>query len=224
MTKKLLGLLVVALFCISTMYATSITCNQSAAGNGNPATFVGNGTIGGTGGAQSTFTGVTFVCNAPTVPSGDTLNSVTVSVIDSFSGGIQAQTNTVNFSYTFNNFSGVTGLTSSSSSTPSSGENGVATDLGGIINEAPASPVQCSSTSNTLISCTELSPAALSFSIVGSSTWVTGGIGNGGSDGMNIIASYTYSPTVTTPEPASLMMIGGGLVGLALLARRKRKV
>jgi hypothetical protein len=41
---------------------------------------------------------------------------------------------------------------------------------------------------------------------------------------MNVLGSYTYSPTVTTPEPASLMMIGGGLVGLALLARRKRKV
>jgi hypothetical protein len=216
MTKKLLGLLVVALFCISTMSASTLSCNQTTGGtNGNPATFPP---------AQNVLAGVTFVCNAPTVPGGDTLNSVSVTIIDSFSGGIQGQTNTVDFTYTLNGFSGVTGLTTSSSSNPGSGEQGVATDLGGMTAENPASPVQCTTTSNTLVTCTELSPTAVSFSIVGSSTWAAGGMGNGGSDGMNVLGSYTYSPTVTTPEPASLMMIGGGLVGLALLARRKRKV
>jgi hypothetical protein len=221
MTKKLLGLLAGALFSISTVYAVPLACTETGVGNGNPATFNG---ANGTGGTDSTFSNVAFTCVAPTVPIGDTLTNVTVTIADSFSNGISvpAQTNTVDFLYTFSTFSGVNSLTTSSSSNPTSGENGAATDLGAVVAESPSNG-QCTSPDSGHVTCSELTPTAVSFTITGASTWITGGLVNGGSDGFAVTASYTYTPTVTVPEPASLMMIGGGLVGLALAARRRKK-
>jgi PEP-CTERM motif len=217
MTKKLLGSLIGALFCITTVNATGLSCNQTT--GTNPATFQISGT-------NASLSGVEFLCTG-TVPVGDTLNSIAVGIGDSFSNGINSQTNTVDFTYTFNGFTGVSSLTTSSSSNPTSGQNGADTDLGGIVSESPNTGL-CTSINDTLTQCTinpgTTGPESFSFSIIGSSSWVTGGLVNGGSDGFNVSGTYSYSPTVTTPEPASLMMIGGGLVGLAMLARRKRKV
>jgi hypothetical protein len=36
-----------------------------------------------------------------------------------------------------------------------------------------------------------------------------------------VFISFTYTSSV--PEPASLLLIGGGLIGLGVFARRKRR-
>ncbi len=216
MTKKLLCLLAGALFCISTVHATTLSCSETNTGTGDPGVFL-------TGGTNAAFSGVVFTCDAPVVPLGDTLSSVTIDISNSFAGAIEGQTNTIDFTYTLGGFSGVTGLTLSNTSGPTTGNGGTSSDVNEVVSEAPVSPVQCTAVDDMNVSCTELTPAVLSFTITGASNWVTGGLTTGGSDEFSVTGSYVLS-TATTPEPASLMMIGGGLAGLAMLARRKRKV
>jgi len=58
--------------------------------------------------------------------------------------------------------------------------------------------------------------------VTATSSWGTGSLLANGDDQVNLFFSYTLAPIVSTPEPASLLMIGGGLIGLASLIRRKK--
>jgi hypothetical protein len=57
--------------------------------------------------------------------------------------------------------------------------------------------------------------------VTGSATWLLGTLGQSGSEDFQVYMEFTYNIPPSTPEPASLLLIGSGLLGLALVGRRK---
>jgi len=213
MTKKLLGVAFASLCFITSASALTMTGSCTLTTGTDPAVNPGNNSN-----PNPVLSGAVFTCLPFTVPTGFTLNQVDISIGNDYSLGVAFQTNTVDFTYT------VTGFSTTSVSTSVSG-SGISSTVGGLINQTPAG--DCVNTGTNSIDCTDgglsiLSPSVFGAVVVtGSSTWAAGGVGPAGSDQFNVAENFTYSPTGQTPEPASLLMIGGGLIGLALAGRRK---
>jgi hypothetical protein len=195
-SAKASGLLFGALFCVSTMYADDLSCMVT-------------GTPIATSPPAMPTVNAEIECAAPVVPGGDTLNSVSISIENTFSGGIAGQFNTVDFAYTFDQFNGASTLSTYVESGPDTVHNGVVADEGGITGQTPGTA--CSNVDFMDFTCSEVSPTDESFSITVTSSFAPPE--SALADGSDLIsinsATYTYSPTVTpsVPEPSSLLLL-----------------
>jgi hypothetical protein len=215
MTKKLIGLLAVALFGITTINAAPFTlCSLTNAPNSAQST-----TTAGTPG----ITGVnpSFTCNF-SIPTGDTLGTVSLLLNNPYQNGTINQTNEIQFTYSVSGFAGATALTETvqGSQAPPIGDSGTDPDTGGVSGAG-----ECSQINDVSFQCVTSSFAstpgqtAFTFTVTGSATWLAGSLNNGGGESFTAFVADTYN--APAPEPGTLLMIGGGLIGLVVAGRRK---
>jgi hypothetical protein len=226
MTKKLIGLLGLALFSITTINAASGTCTVPAGTNNGVATAPGS---------QPLFT-ATFTCTF-SIPTVDTLTGVSLDIDNGWIGGTVPGPNNVTFTYSTSGFGASSGtLTDTVQSGPQPGDpNGNAFTPGyqpdeGNITGGTLAP-SCSYNAPESVICTALTANLVSsaggvntysFTVTGgASLWNAGSL-QSGSDTSNVFFSDSYTaPPPPVPEPGTLLMMGGGLIGLVLAGRRK---
>jgi hypothetical protein len=207
MTKKLLGLMFMALLCASVASALTYVDTCTPGGFVSPPGG-GSGSAAGTASCVASFT----------VPAGDTLSAVDLFLTNSFSQAGGTGT-TVTFTYTLGGAD--TGLPSSIT--------GVATGFGSSGNYAYTwTGGSCVAgmgqfgVDNTAVDCTSTTdsnpPGTVTVS--GTETLTGAALLPSGTLGWSVGVTYTYNST-GTPEPASLLLVGGGLIGLAFAGRRK---
>jgi len=206
MTKKLLGLGVTALFCVG--MASAATFSESCPPG---ATVTGPGTPAINGNE---------VCAPFTVPTGYTLTAIDLFESGDFSLG-NSGGNTLNYALTFTG--GGVSLATGSSTEAVEGSTFASTfaftgtgcaEVGGSDTEDCTSAVSVGQgTTVTSIVTT------WSGSWGGASTGLT----NTGDEDFGSTIQFTYTANAQTPEPASLLMMGGGLIVGAVVLRRKRR-
>jgi hypothetical protein len=183
-------------------------------------------TSAGGGLGSNTLAAVAVMCpdfNPLTeLPAGYFLNSVTVTGNDSFAGGL-AGTNSWNFNYTGINSGFEVPGTGGGNQCAGSGSSTTCTDpvSGGVNggNSYTFGGVQ-SSGLGTYEGSTNWSFATVSAALTsGAGT----GVGTGGDVVAQATVTYDYELISTTPEPMSMMLVGGGLLGLGLLSSKLRK-
>jgi|SRR5271157_2603365 len=177
--------------------------------------------VGGTIGSNSFASGA---INCPDWnPAGYTgyfLDSVQVNGNDSFAGGLG--TGTFTFSYTGINPDFLVPASGTNGCSGSGGSNSCSDAVTGFVGAVSA----------YIFGPTDGTPADLS-NYSGTGTWtfasVSGtltsgsGLGTGGVIVTQASVTYDYFPTQTTPEPMSMLLVGGGLLGLGLAASKLRK-
>jgi len=217
MTKKLLGGLFLSLLCAAVGSAAIVVDNPCSISGGSAS---GPGT--------PTVTG-TATCNGFTLPANQTLLAVELFVQNDYQLGAGGGLNTIIYTYTVSN-SNITGISSTVSGGGGSGSYTTISNIAACTFGVDAGGFPSNNTADCAgmgivtggVGPNHVGGSVSTIVLSGVGTWVSGspGLQINGSEGFSISARFTYAD-LSAPEPASMLMVGGGLIALALAGRKK---
>jgi len=197
---KYFGLLVGGLALILFASTASATTTPEIECGTGAASAIGSSVLSGTLTCPSSFF---------TLPPNSTLTALTFEIVDDAQdpSGVGAG---VNWTWTETDGLGL-GLNTVANETSTSG-----TTFNACTN-APG-PLVCDS--DISVAYTGATPTV---TLTVSSAAVSGGVANNGSVSAELYIDYTYTTATTVPEPATLSLVGGALLALGFVTRKRRK-
>jgi hypothetical protein len=219
--KKILLLMVALTLVVGVASASSFTvlCGSVGSASGN-STFTGGTTVNGAGGTSSLSGGTaTITCNSFLVPVGYTLVDIKLIGSDDAQQPLDAGSAV---QWTWGNLAGnpvvVPPFTTTINQESSTGFSfGNCTTING-------GDLPCDATTqfgDTVLG--GFSTGLIGFTISSAAGGGDSGVGPTGNTSAQLAIEFDYFPNAVTPEPMTMMLVGGGLLGVGLVASKLRK-